>query len=102
MYVEFYEHRRRVASTLLDLARRKTGSDAATARALGVPRQQVSDWRNARQNFPDKYIAKTCQIAGEVIGVWLSMYLNSKTNNLGDASGPGSMPSALSQHSDQV
>lgn len=34
---------------LLDAAKNKTGSDAATARMLGISAQHISDWRGGRE-----------------------------------------------------
>jgi hypothetical protein len=50
---------------LLDRAAAKTGSDSATARALGpkVTPQRVNDWRHGRRGCTWNYQFRLCQIA---------------------------------------
>ena len=51
------------APELLDRAREHTGSDKATADALSVSSQQLSDWRNGRKPFPITMQARVCELA---------------------------------------
>jgi hypothetical protein len=52
------------ASELLDRAKSHTGTDRATADALGVASQQLSDWRNRRKPFPLTMQVRVCELAG--------------------------------------
>lgn len=49
--------------TLIDRAKSETGSDAATARALGVHPPKVSDWRHGRVPCPATVQDKLCILA---------------------------------------
>jgi len=48
---------------LFDRAKRRTGSDGQTARALGVDPNRVSEWRNGHRPCPAKVQDKLCVIA---------------------------------------
>jgi len=48
---------------LLDKAKEKTGSDYATAKQMGVPRRNVSNWRNGKPCPIDKQ-AVMAELAG--------------------------------------
>lgn len=50
--------------SLLDAAKAKTGSDNKTAALLGVPFQQISDWRGARKNPQPEDHALVAALAG--------------------------------------
>lgn len=58
---------------LLDLVKNNTGGDSATARTIGVKKQQVSDWRHMRQKIPAKHVFGLCEMSNQVPGVWLTM-----------------------------
>lgn len=49
---------------LLDAAQQKAGSDYKVAQLLGVPRQNVSDWRNGRRTCTPEDQALLAAIAG--------------------------------------
>jgi transcriptional regulator with XRE-family HTH domain len=49
---------------LIDAAKTHTGSDAETARRLGVTFQEVSNWRHGRRTCPPDMKARLAQIAG--------------------------------------
>ncbi|MEO6028473.1 MAG: hypothetical protein ABIR79_16530 [Candidatus Binatia bacterium] len=51
-------------SEVLDRAKSVTGSDKATAEALGVSPQRLSDWRAGTRPFPLVSQAKACELAG--------------------------------------
>lgn len=51
-------------STLLDRAKEKTGTDANTAKALGVPFQTVSNWRHGRKTPQPEDFALVAALAG--------------------------------------
>lgn len=48
---------------LLDRAKKHTGSDSLTARALGVSAQRVSDWRHGTRPMPAEVQDKACALA---------------------------------------
>ena len=48
---------------LLDRAKKVTGSDTATADALGVTRQRLSDYRHGRELLPVRKHLALCRIA---------------------------------------
>lgn len=52
---------------LLDAAAEKTGSDAATARSLNVPKSHVSNWRNGTKGrpMPAYHAARLAELIGE-------------------------------------
>lgn len=49
---------------LLDSAKKVTGSDKATADALGVPFQRISDWRNGHRPAQPEDVALIASVAG--------------------------------------
>jgi DNA-binding transcriptional regulator YdaS (Cro superfamily) len=48
---------------LLDRAKKCTGSDSATAKALDVSPQRVSDWRNETRPCPAEVQVRICLLA---------------------------------------
>ena len=50
---------------LLDAAKARTGSDYATAQALGVPRQKVSNWRHGLAVAQPEDHALVADLAGQ-------------------------------------
>jgi DNA-binding transcriptional regulator YdaS (Cro superfamily) len=48
---------------LLDRAKLRTGSDGATARAVGVSAQRISDWRHKRQPIPARIVLQIGELA---------------------------------------
>lgn len=51
-------------NALLDKAKNKTGSDAKTAKALGVPFQTVSNWRHGHKGAQPEDHALVASLAG--------------------------------------
>lgn len=56
---------------LLDKAREKTGSDYATAKALGITRGYISQWRNGSSQCSPEDVAQLAEIAGLEADKWL-------------------------------
>lgn len=56
---------------LLDKAKCATGSDYATAAALKVQRQEVSDWRTGRKKCSPENVALLANVAGLKAEEWL-------------------------------
>ena len=49
---------------VVDLAKKKTGADNATAKAIGAPRQTVGKWRKG-ENGPGRiYFRRLCELVG--------------------------------------
>ena len=57
---------------LLDKAKEQTGSDYATAKALEVSRQRISDWRNGHQSCSPEDVAQLAGLAGLEAEKWLA------------------------------
>lgn len=49
---------------LIEAAKKATGSDAATAKALGVTYQEVSNWRHGRRTCPPDMRARMAAMCG--------------------------------------
>ena len=58
-------------SQLLDKAKEATGSDYATAKALGVTRGYVSQWRNGTSQCTPEDVAQLAALAGLEADKWL-------------------------------
>ena len=58
-------------SQLLDKSKEKTGSDYATAKAIGVPRQHLSNWRNGSRECSPEDVAQLAELAGLEPDKWL-------------------------------
>ena len=58
-------------SQLLDKSKDKTGSDYATAKAIGVPRQHLSNWRNGSRECSPEDVAQLAAVAGLEADKWL-------------------------------
>lgn len=56
---------------LLDLAAEKAGSDYAVAKALGMHRQQVSNWRTGQRTCTPEDVAQLAAIAGLEPEKWM-------------------------------
>ena len=56
---------------LLDRAKSVTGSDYATAAAIGMPRQTVSNWRNGSKDCSPENVALLANVAGLKAEEWL-------------------------------
>ena len=52
------------APELIEAAKKATGSDAATAKALGVTYQEVSNWRHGRRTCPPDMRARMAAMCG--------------------------------------
>lgn len=52
------------APELIEAAKKATGSDAATAKALGVTFQEVSNWRHGRRTCPPDMRARMAAMCG--------------------------------------
>lgn len=52
------------APELIETAKKATGSDAATAKALGVTYQEVSNWRHGRRTCPPDMRARMAAMCG--------------------------------------
>ena len=57
---------------LIDMASTAAGSDYRLAKALGVPRQRVSNWKHGHTTCPAADVALMAQIAGMDAEAWLS------------------------------
>ena len=49
---------------VVELAKKNTGADNATAAAIGAPRQTVGKWRKGENGPGRKYFLKLCRVAG--------------------------------------
>jgi len=56
---------------LLDKAKEKTGSDYATAKAIDVPRQHLSNWRSGSRTCTPEDVALLAGVAGLESEKWL-------------------------------
>jgi len=56
---------------LIDRAKAKTGSDYATAKALGVSRMTVSNWRHGKKPCSAPDVALLAEVAGLEPDKWL-------------------------------
>ena len=52
------------APELIEIARKATGNDASTAKALGVTFQEVSNWKHGRRTCPPDMRARLAAMAG--------------------------------------
>ncbi|MDO8713143.1 MAG: helix-turn-helix transcriptional regulator [Polynucleobacter sp.] len=55
---------------LLDKAKAITGSDYATAKAIGVARQHLSNWRNGSRECSPEDVAQLAEVAGLEAEKW--------------------------------
>lgn len=52
------------APELIEIARKATGNDASTAKALGVTFQEVSNWKHGRRTCPPDMRARLARLCG--------------------------------------
>jgi hypothetical protein len=72
---------------LLDDAKQQTGSDYKTAQLIGVPRFNLSNWRNRGKSMPPADVALVAQLGGHDPEAWalraiLEPYLGTKKGEM--------------------